>query len=43
MNKEIEHPKTILSVSSILEVLTPPAKKNSCRKIANKQDHFKQK
>ena len=34
---------TTLSVSSILEVLTPPVQKNSCRKIANKQDQFKQK
>ena len=43
MNKESGHLKTILSVSSILEVLISPAKKNSCRKIANKQDQFKQK
>ena len=34
---------TTLSVSSILEVLTPPVQKNSCRKKANKQDQFKQK
>ena len=43
MNKEIEHLKTILSVSSLLEVVTLPVKKNSCRKNANKQDQFKQK
>ena len=42
MNKQTECLKTILSVSSILNVLAPLAKKIALYKKANKQNQFKQ-